>query len=265
MFDIAKKLFGILSAMCFFIAVCTGLIYLQGHEYVNMVWGEVLESNPQESTSDRRTTVIFSVDDGEYTGTYQTSFNSKLYFEVGDTILLKATKDYKWLLPNDVPTLGEKDWARIQIVLNVSSCIGVVNFLLMVISSLLDTYDFSWPFSNDSHDSHHSENSELDAIIRDIKRIARKCKDDSYKKVIYGVVSSMEKQAKSLADEKQLETPGTVNIVKEHHSKLKETFEQIRTMVSTTAIQLARSGYNDVELQKAIYQLQAYIELSNKE
>lgn len=218
---------------------------------MNKVWGTIEESIPlgtQDST--RSITVMHTVDDGDYTGTYRANFHSTYYCATGEAILLSANKDYSRVTPYT---------EKIELLMEHRGTFVITAYVTIIVFLVGKGSFFLFGFLN-SDFCFEYEADALKSNIRDVRRIARKCKNKPYRKMLYNVARTMQLRVKELHQEEKLVSGNAGNLVREKRDSMKKTFGEICTMASTTAIQMTRNSSDD-ELQKSVYQLQAYLEL----
>ena len=251
LFERCRSISGVIAIISAGVILCCGLLLMESPNYVNKVWGTVEESIPlgtQDST--RSITVMYTVDDGEYTGTYRANFHSTYYCTTGEAILLSANKDYSRVTPyTEKIELLMKHRDTFVTTAYVAIIVGLVGAGSFFLFGFLNN-DFCFEYETDA----------LKSNIRDVRRIARKCKNKPYRKMLYSVSRTMQLRVKELHHEEKLVSGDAGNLVKEKRDSMKKTFGEICTMASTTAIQMTRNSSDD-ELQKSVYQLQAYLEL----
>lgn len=221
-------------------------------ELPNMVWATVESST--EVDSGFSTKVLFAVEDGEYTGTYRSTFQSPNKYKEDDVIYLYATVDYSRVFDEDYYPTVNKVLEYSKLVCKGTSIAGVVILCFAFIYTLSETDILS-------NIHFRCNDNYLIECIRDVRRIAKKCECKPYKKTLLKIAESMVKQAKDIERENDLIVPGTSQLYNERRDTLRATFDDIRNMASQTAIAITRNVSTE-DLQKAIYQLQSYLELN---
>lgn len=244
------------------ISIICALVLLTHFYYGNMVWGIVEESIPITNSNDysvnsRRVTVVYTVDDGEYTGTYRSTVTTSYFCKEGESILLAANHDYSRVTPytKTVDKINSyHEYAKDA--LWVSAIAIVISIVTLFICWLYDNRGCSYG----SSESPYVETGSLEAYVDDVKRVARKCKHEAYSKMLQDVVESMQSKIRELHYEESVASGDALTIVRQKRNSLQETFKQIATMASTTAIQISRNDSND-ELNKSVLKLKYYLDM----
>lgn len=251
-----------MSVLCILIAYSTGLY---NPEYSNFVWGEVEDVQHMSDLESYDVTVIYTVDDEEYAGTYRGKFTSKYKYSIGECVLLSASSTYKFITPyKDTPEGLETVQEPLSIGVSVFKCIGTLSAVFLIISYLVADVDWSSLNRDKDKDTKcilKEHISELKDIINEVKAIAKECDNNIYKAVLLETVMSMQERLKVLLKEDKLAVTETYSIVRQHKDQLKDSFCHIRKLASETAIR-EFSFKDEDELQSSILQLQAYLDLS---
>lgn len=220
-------------------------------ELPNMVWATVESST--EVDSGFSTKVLFAVEDGEYTGTYRSTFQSPNKYKEDDVIYLYATVDYSRVFDEDYYPTVNKVLEYSKLVCKGTSIAGVVILCFAFIYTLSETDILS-------NIHFRCNDNYLIECIRDVRRIAKKCECKPYRETLLTIIRELNTQVVALEKDKEVVVPETEHIYKEKRKALKQTIKEVRALASEAVLEM-NSNTSEEALQMAIYKLQAYKEL----